>query len=114
MYHYTDVDGHKAISSQPDWRFRAAKPPGPHPVGAYFTPLAPTSPNLCKKLMIPRRKIERALEFTGDLGLFPLDDGKGRGHHVLFSPVDYIVARSSGRQRFHGATADHPSGGSQE
>lgn len=59
MIHYTDGDGFKAISSQVDWTFKAAKPPGPHPVGAYFTPLSPHTADLCTKLMIPRRKTRR-------------------------------------------------------
>jgi len=82
MYHYTNNDGFKAISSQVDWRFKAQKPPGPHPVGAYFTQLPPDMPDICAKLLIPRTKVEYLFEFTGDSGLTPLDGGKGRGRHI--------------------------------
>jgi hypothetical protein len=111
MYHYTTVDGYKAISSQPDWTFKAAKPPGPHPVGAYFTTLPPGTRRLCTKLRIPRRKVEFVFEFTGGEDLEPIDDGLGRGHHVYYSPTDYTVPRANDRQTFAGRASDH-SGGS--
>jgi hypothetical protein len=105
-YHYTTVDGHKAISSQPDWTFRAAKPPGPHPFGAYFTALPPSTPRLCSKLLIPRVKVECVFEFTGGEALLPIEGG--RGQHIVYSPVDYVVPRASGRQSYAGRTSEHP------
>ena len=108
MYHYTAVDGHKAISSQPDRTFKAAKPPGPHPVGAYFTPLPPHFPDLCAKLRIPRRKVEWVFEFEGSDGLKQIDGGIKRGRHVFYSPTDYVVTRDGGRQRYAGNSEGHP------
>jgi len=107
MYHYTDGDGFKAISSQINWTFKAKKPPGPHPRGAYFTPLPPDTVDLCTMLMIPKRKTEFLFEFTGDEGLQPIDQGKGRGAYVLYSPIDYVVEKA--RQRFRDKTANYGS-----
>jgi len=104
-YHYTTPSGHKAISSQPDWKFRASKPPGPHPIGAYFTPLPPNTPRLCSKLLIPREKVEFVFEFTGGEELLPIEGG--RGQHIVYSPVDYIVARADGRQSYSGRSENH-------
>ena len=109
MYHYTTVDGYKAISSQPDWLFRAAKPLGPHPAGAYFTPLPPTTPRLCTKLLIPRRKVEYVFEFSGDDGLRPIEGD--RGLHAVFSPTDYHVTRAGGRQAYAGPSDAHSTKG---
>jgi hypothetical protein len=105
-YHYTTMNGHKAISSQPDWTFLASKPPGPHPFGAYFTPLPPSTPRLCTKLLIPRAKVECVFEFTGGEDLLPVEGG--RGQHVLYSPNDYVVPRAGGRQLYSGQTNEHP------
>ena len=105
-YHYTTVDGYKAISSQLDWTFRAAKPPGPHPVGAYFTLLPPNTLRLCSKLLIPRAKVECVFEFSGGEDLLPLDGG--RGQHIVYSPADYMVSRASGRQSYAGRSNEHP------
>ena len=106
IFHYTTVNGHKAISSQPDWTFRAPKPRGPHPFGAYFTPLPPSSSRLCSKLLIPRVKVECVFEFTGGEDLLPVEGG--RGQHIVYSPVDYVVARIGGRQTYDGRTIEHP------
>lgn len=93
MYHYTNDKGYKAIASQVDWTFKAVKPPGPHPIGAYFTPLPPDTPDLCTMLLIPKHKTEYLFEFSGAEGLIPLDGGKGRGRHVLYSGRDYVVVQ---------------------
>ncbi len=106
MYHYTTVDGYKAISSQPDWVFKAAKPPGPHPVGAYFTPLPPGATDLCTRLLIPRRKVEYTFEFAREDGLRTI---RGRRRiDVFYSPTDYVVNRTGGLQRYAGPAAAHP------
>lgn len=107
MYHYTTVDGYKAIASQPDWTFKAAKPPGPHPFGAYFTPLPPTTPRLCTKLLIPRRKAEFVFEFADAGDLRPIAGDRGR--HSFHSIDDYVVARAADRQVFAGRSDQHPS-----
>lgn len=100
MFHYTDRDGYNAIVSQPTWRFKAAQPPGDHPFGAYFTDLPPTTPNLAKRLGVPRRKLAYDFEFVDAGDLTPLP-GK-RGDHIFYSPGDYDVVRE--RQIGHGAT----------
>jgi hypothetical protein len=105
-YHYTNSNGRKAISAQPDWTFRASKPPGPHPVGAYFTPLPPSMPRLCSKLLIPREKVEYVFEFAAGEELLPVEGG--RGQHVVYSPADYVVPRAGGRQIYAGQCAGHP------
>lgn len=104
MFHYTDSEGHKAISSQPTWLFKAQKPPGPHPVGAYFTTLGPDAPNLAARLRIPRAKLEFVFSFTGDQGLKSL--AGGRGAYVFWSPQDYEVEPS--RQVYNGKPEDVP------
>ncbi len=105
MYHYTTDVGFKAIRSQVEWKFKAAKPPGPHPYGAYFTPLRPDAADLCTKLLIPKVKTEYVFEFSGDEGLEKLDNGKGRGRHISYSPVDYLV--SDARQKYSGKSKDY-------
>jgi hypothetical protein len=109
IFHYTNIDGHNAISSQPDWKFRALKPPGPHPIGAYFTQLLPNTRGLCRKLLIPRAKIEFVFEFGSGDDLISIEGG--RRQHVAYSPVDYIVTRASHRQTFNGRSEDHPMAG---
>jgi NAD dependent epimerase/dehydratase family enzyme len=44
LFHCTDLAGYKAIRSRVDWRFLASQPLGPHPFGAFFTPLNATAP----------------------------------------------------------------------
>lgn len=100
MQHYTDKDGFDVIGSQPTWKFVAAKPPGDHPFGAYFTTLGPDTPHLAKKLRIPRTKLAFRFEFTGEDGLEPLDGG--RGAFIRLSRVDYFVEQP--RQIFKGET----------
>lgn len=46
-------------------------------------------------------------EFSGDIGLKPIDGGKGRGRHVFYSPVDYIVREADERQKFRGSSEDY-------
>jgi hypothetical protein len=70
LFHYTDREGYNAIRSQPVWLFRASRPPGDHPIGAYFTLIAPDRRKaVCKKLSIPREKTEYCFAFVdvGDL-----------------------------------------------
>ena len=100
MNHFTDKSGYNAISSQPDWCFKASKPPADHPVGAYFTTLAPQSPNLAVRLRIPREKLKFVFQFFDAGDLLPLEGG--RGAYIFYSPSDYVVVES--RQRFKGET----------
>lgn len=100
MFHYTDKEGYNAIRSQVVWCFKASQPPGNHPFGAYFTDLPPSTPNLAKRLGIPRIKLADYFEFidVGDLTPLP---GQ-RGDHICYSPSDYQVTPD--RQLGHGAT----------
>jgi len=103
MFHYTKLDGFNGIRSQPEWTFKAAKPPGGHPIGAYFTPLSPEHyDELCEKLLIPNEKIEYCFEFTGGTDLKPIRGGRGR--HIIYSEVDYVVIGA--RQVYHGKSID--------
>jgi hypothetical protein len=104
MNHYTNADGFKRISSQVVWRFVATKPPGLHPIGAYFTTLDIRSPNLCARLRIPRTKIEYVFCFTGTDGLRSLSGG--RGEYVFWCPADYEVDRP--RQMYNGLSETMP------
>jgi len=88
--HFTNHDGYNSISSQVDWLFKAAKPPGDHPFGAYFTTLDATTPNLAARLRIPREKLAYFFQFRDRPGdLVPLEGGRGR--FVFYSPTDYTV-----------------------
>lgn len=101
MNHFTDEPGFKAIGSQPVWLFRALKPPGPHPFGAYFTTLDASVPNLAPRLRIPRTKLAFVFSFSERQGdLRPLRGGRGR--YVFHSPHDYAVEQP--RQISKGAT----------
>jgi hypothetical protein len=99
MRHFTDRTGYNGISAQVVWRFVASKPPGDHPVGAYFTTLALDHPKLAQKLGIPREKTQYFFEFLdeGDLKALP----GGRGRFILFSPTDYEVGKD--RQQASGS-----------
>lgn len=97
MLHYTDQEGWNAIRSQVDWLFRAYQPPGNHPLGAYFTTLPPNTPNLAKKLRIPRRKLEFVFCFLRNDGLLQLPGG--RGDYVWYSPSDYLVKNDPGNKQ---------------
>lgn len=90
VFHYTDADGYKGISSSSEWLFRAAQPPGDHPFGSYFTNLPQDTPALANKLRIPREKLHYVLAFVdhGDLHRLAGD----RGRFIFYSRVDYTVA----------------------
>lgn len=98
IYHYTDEVGFKAIGSQRTWVFRASRPPGDHPIGAYFTTLGPGISNLAKRLRIPRSKTEFVFCFADRGDLWPLEGG--RGQFIWYSPCDYEVEPA--RQGFSG------------
>ncbi len=100
MQHYTNKSGYEGIGSQSDWRFLAGRPPGDHPIGAYFTSLGPDTRDLAQKLMIPRSKLMYRFEFSGDGGLQPLRGG--RGAFVFYSSTDYVVTPL--RQVYKGET----------
>ena len=89
MNHFTDKPGYDAISSQPIWCFKASVPPGGHPEGAYFTTLAPGTPNLAMRLRIPRDKLAFLFQFADAGDLLPLRGG--RGAYIFYSPNDYFV-----------------------
>jgi hypothetical protein len=101
MNHFTDKQGYNSISSQVDWRFVSAQPPGRHPRGAYFTTLTPDSPKLAKRLGISKEKTEFVFTFAGETGLRPLQGG--RGEHIYYSPDDYVVGKE--RQVYAGLSA---------
>jgi len=91
MNHFTDLPGWNAIRSQRAWLFKASKPPGDHPFGAYFTTLESGEPNLATKLRIPREKLGYVFSFKErePTDLSPLPGGRGR--FIFFSPKDYEV-----------------------
>lgn len=98
--HFTNKVGYDGIRSQREWRFRAAQPPGEHERGAYFTTLDASAPRLAARLGIPREKLAYLFAFTGQVGLEPMNGG--RGSYILFSRLDYLVAPE--RQAGHGPT----------
>lgn len=100
QFHYTNEKAYKAISSQLTWLFKASQPPMPrvHPFGAYFTDFPIETPNLAKKLRIPKSKIEYFFAFE-DVGDLQSIDG-GRGEHIFYSADDYPVEKN--RQGLHG------------
>ncbi len=102
MFHYTNDKGFKAISSQVVWLFKASKPPGVHPKGAYFTTLPPGTTNLSKLLFVRgcKEKTKFFFSFSGGEELSPMRGG--RGNHILYSEDDYPVAKE--RQGPHGET----------
>ena len=89
MFHYTDLAGYNAIRAQPVWRFKACQPPGDHPVGAYFTSYGRDTPNLARRLRIPKEKVEYFFEFQDAGDLQPLPGGRGK--RIFYSPKDYDV-----------------------
>jgi len=89
MNHFTDTRGYNGIRASPVWRFRAAQPPGEHPYGAYFTTLSAKTPNLAKRLGIPKSKLEYLFAFTDDGDLTPLPGARGKV--VFYSATDYEV-----------------------
>jgi hypothetical protein len=104
MFHYTDGDGYKAISSQTNWTFRASHPPGDHERGVYFTTLTPGSNRFSARTRIPIKKQQFVFAFRGDDGLQPIKGGKGA--YVFWSPDDYVVEVP--RQAYHGPTEALP------
>lgn len=98
MNHFTNKSGYNAIRAASPWLFRAAQPPGDHPVGAYFTTLARGTKNLAQRLLIPKEKTEFVFEFADTGELVPLPGG--RGYFIFYSPTDYSVPKS--RQEYHG------------
>ena len=98
MLHYTDRTSWNAIRSQSVWLFKAHKPPGPHPVAAYFTTLPPCTSNLAKRLRIPAAKTEYVFCFVDAGDLTPLPGG--RGAYIFFFKGDYTVPRK--RQTYCG------------
>lgn len=104
FFHYTNDEGYKAIKSQPIWIFKASKPPGDHPVGAYFTSLPPGTKNLAKRLFVRgcAEKVKFVFSFGGGHQLQPLDGG--RGAFIYYSQSDYHVDKA--RQGPHGPTAE--------
>jgi hypothetical protein len=104
LFHYTNDKGYKSITSQKVWRFRAAKPPGDHPKGAYFTTLPPGTRNLAKRLFIRGcgDKVNYVLCFSGGDDLKPLEGG--RGAFIFYSEEDYLVNEE--RQGPHGPTME--------
>jgi hypothetical protein len=100
LFHYTDDNGYKAISSQEVWLFKAAKPPGDHPKGAYFTTLPPGTRNLNKRLFLRgcAEKTKFVFSFSGREDLLRLRGG--RGDYIYYSTNDYAVEKL--RQGPHG------------
>ena len=89
MFHYTNKDGWNGIGSSKTWRFRAGKPPGPHPRAAYFTTLDESTRYLAARLLIPRDKLSYVFAFSDAGDLKPLEGG--RGQFVFYSLDDYDV-----------------------
>jgi hypothetical protein len=102
LFHYTNDKCYKAISSQQNWLFKASKPPGVHPKGAYFTDLPPGTKNLANRLRCSADKIAFVFCFSGGNDLKPLDGG--RGDYIFYSTEDYTVERE--RQGLHGPTVE--------
>jgi hypothetical protein len=98
LFHYTPSAGYKSIASAPIWLFRAGRPQGDHPFGAYFTDYDESTPNLALKLRVPRAKLAYFFEFVdlGDMRRIP----GARGRHIFFSASDYEVEPE--RQLAHG------------
>jgi len=102
MLHYTDVAGFKAIGSQMNWMFKAGRPPGGRPFGAYFTTLRPDAHRFSARTRIPKAKQDFVFSFNGQDGLEPMDGGKGE--FIFLSQIDYTVVLD--RQVFHGPTKE--------
>jgi hypothetical protein len=77
LFHYTDDVGYKGIGVQRTWVFRAARPPGDHPIGAYFTTLGPCTIKLAKRLRIPKSKLSFVFCFSDAEDLIPLEGDRG-------------------------------------
>ncbi len=97
LYHYTDADSFKAISSQAVWVFKVSQPPGEHPEGAYFTTLGPNTKNLARRLGFPTEKLGYVFCYCDVGDLRPLRGN--RGEFIVYSRKDYAVGRE--RQILH-------------
>jgi len=104
MFHYTDDDGHKAISAQMDWLFKASQPPGDNERGVYFTTLRPDANRFSARTRIPKDKQRCVFAFRGDEGLRPKEGGKGA--YIFWTPDDYLVVES--RQVYDGPSEELP------
>jgi hypothetical protein len=104
MLHYTDDAGHKAISSQVDWTFKAAQPPGGRPFGAYFTTLRPDAHRFSARTRIPKAKQAFVFGFDGQDGLEPVEGGKGA--YIFWCDADYLIVKA--RQQYQGSTEQLP------
>src|SRR5262249_34232610 len=97
MHHYTNKKGYNGIRAQSPWRIRASKPPPEdHPFGAYFSTLAPGSPNLALRLRVPVEKTEFVFCFLERGDLRRLRGGRGGARatgHIFYSPEDYLVEK---------------------
>lgn len=104
LFHYTNKKGYDAIASQSTWLFKAFKPPGDHPTGAYFTTLPPSTKNLAKRLFVRGGgdKTNFVFSFSGGGDLKALDGG--RGQFVFYSEADYPVEPL--RQEVRGQTSE--------
>lgn len=104
MFHFTNDNGYKAIASQVTWLFKAFKPPGDHPKGAYFASLAPGTPCLAKRLFVrgTADKVAFVFCFAGGEDLRSL--AGGRGAFIFYSTDDYPVEKP--RQGPLGPAAD--------
>ena len=94
MFHYTNEKGHKAISSQQTWLFKASKPPGDHPKGAYFTTLPPWTKNLAKRLFVRGCADKATFMFCFSGGEDLIASAGGRGAFIFYSETDYRWRRS--------------------
>lgn len=104
QFHFTDRQSYNSIRAEVDWCFKASQPPPlHHPRGAYFTLLSPHTPNLAKRLRIPRVKLEYVFAFVDAHDLTPLPGG--RGNYVYYYPEDYHVVKI--RQRYFGPSNDY-------
>jgi hypothetical protein len=90
MNHFTDRNGWNAIRASSPWCFRARKPRGGRPVGAYFTTIHPTAVNFFKITRVPVHKQRYMFSFVDVGDLTPRRGPLGR--YVFFSPRDYLVA----------------------
>jgi hypothetical protein len=79
-HHCTNKKGYNAIKANPEWCFKAARPPAPeNDVGAYFTTYPPNEPNLSIKIRVPKEKLEFVFSFVDVGDLLPLRGWRGQG-----------------------------------
>jgi hypothetical protein len=104
VFHSTDADGWKMIRSQKVWVFKADKPKGGRPFGAYFTRLLPDDNKFAAGTRVPVDKRDYVFAFEGEDGLEPVKGGKG--DYNLLTDSDYEVPPD--RQRYEGRLKDLP------